>query len=62
MKVKLFKTHCGIDSSFQELEDQINDFIKDKKVFSVNISFAPHSSNFYPSGGGHYFGHVMYED
>lgn len=62
MKVKLFKTNSGLELDFNALEERINEFIADKKVVTVNISFAPHVSNYTPNGGGHYIAQVLYED
>ena len=61
-KIKLFRSFSDLDESFNNLEQQINDFIKDKKVITVNISFAPHTSNYNPNGGGHYIAQVLYEE
>ena len=61
-KVKLFKTCSGLDDSFKNLEQEINEFIASRTVYSVEVSFAAHTSNSYPNGGGHYIATIFYED
>ena len=61
-KVKLFKTCSGLDDSFKNLEQEINEFITGRTVYSVEVSFAAHASNCHPSGGGHYIATIMYEE